>query len=102
MYSRVFFLGAVCPLSDTVLYGVCVCVCVCVMQDEVGLIASGIWSKFLDPVFGPTRMNRRYRLRNFPDSYTGTGIINWLLTNGHVASRYVRTYMIEFTIQWNL
>lgn len=56
-------------------------------QDEVGLIASAIWSKFLDPNFGCVRMNHRYRLRTIPDSYTAADIVSWLMSNGHVTSR---------------
>jgi len=54
------------------------------------MIANGIWSKFLDPEHGCPRMNRRYRLRTFPDSYTSAGIVDWLKNNGHVSSRSVQ------------
>ena len=63
------------------------------MQDEAVLIVSRIWSKFLDPAFGPTKTNQCYQMRNFPDSYTSAAIINWLVTNGHVPSRYMHIAM---------
>ena len=56
-------------------------------QDEVDYIVSGVWSKFLDPECGLQPQNHRYRLRNFPKSYTAQAIIEWLLTNRYVESR---------------
>ena len=57
------------------------------IQDEVDYIISGVWSKFLDQNSGLQPQNHRYRLRNFPKSYTAHAIVEWLVNNAYVESR---------------
>ena len=58
-------------------------------QDEVEYIVSEVWVKMRHPISGLHPQSHRYRLRNFPNTFTGHDIVDWLVVNENVRSRYM-------------
>ena len=62
---------------------------------------SGVWLKLINPESGLPRQNHRYRLRTFANTYSAHALVEWLVTNGHVRSRYVVVNnVLTFSIVW--